>query len=549
MGGPQNFSVRYVFDEQTILHPKLWQFAYVSGTTTIVCESGKGDDAAAPLPDPLLQTQDSSPLSIPSKAGHLQVASQKNTALICELYVPHQTTPGLHHGKLIVSSGDEEIVIKVNLQVWDFILPNKLSFVPEMNAYGTVSPNRGYLYYQMAHEHRTCINRLSYNWGGQPSFAPLWHNNNFSWQRWDKAVAPLLDGSAFANLPRANEPLDIFYLPINENWPIPIAKHYTPSYWVEEALDGDYQKQLQRAMRLFIDHLEKSDWHDTKFQFYLNNKISYRLKDRQSSAPWFFDEPVNTQDFWALRWFGQLWRGAKSATLHPENFPFRADVSYSQFSRDLLMGVVDIEYLGGNNLQKTRMMHDIQAHSPQSQFAEYGTANQISAANTQPVLWCITAWLKGANGVLPWQSIGSKQAWNTAEQTALFYPTPTGPAPSVRLKAFTRGQQDVEYLTIFSQLANMTRFEVANWLNNFIDLKDEFQQKNTTDAGTTEFKSVSPANLWKIRYLIGSWISEHHPAYRRSLLGKTGTKDKPTPRKQMDFFCRSKPYQVTKARW
>jgi len=36
-----------------------------------------------------------------------------------------------------------------------------------MNAYGTAGPSgQGLEYYRVAHEHRTCLNRLYYNWSG-----------------------------------------------------------------------------------------------------------------------------------------------------------------------------------------------------------------------------------------------------------------------------------------------------------------------------------------------------------------------------------------------
>ena len=86
---------------------------------------------------------------------------------------------------------------------------------------------------------------------------------------------------------------------------------------------------------------------------------------------------------------------------------FRCDISYTQYGRDILWGVSDIDYLGGNNPQKTRMKHEEMVRHPGTRFAEYGTANDLLDANTQPVLWQLSAWAKGAVRVLPWQTIGS----------------------------------------------------------------------------------------------------------------------------------------------
>ena len=52
--------------------------------------------------------------------------------------------------------------------------------------------------------------------------------------------------------------------------------------------------------------LKVKEWTNTAFQFYLNNKITHHKEYQHTSAPWIFDEPVNTQDFWTLRWYGKL---------------------------------------------------------------------------------------------------------------------------------------------------------------------------------------------------------------------------------------------------
>ena len=67
----------------------------------------------------------------------------------------------------------------------------------------------------------------------------------------------------------------------------------------------------------------------------------------------------------------------------------------------MFRGVMDIEYIGGNNAQKTRMKHDEQVLLGKSHFAEYGNANKIEMPNIQPTVWCLSAWSRGAIGILP----------------------------------------------------------------------------------------------------------------------------------------------------
>lgn len=508
-GSAHSIALTYTFNQNPNLKPRIYQFAYVN----VVNEHGK---VISVLPDPLIPLK--GPFAIPSKVGRVRVPNQTNLSLICELYVPHDEPPGEKMGKVIISVGAKSLELGVDLTVWNFTLPNKLSFVPEMNAYGTVSPYGGYEYYRMAHEHRTCINRLPYGWHGIPSFAPEWEGDDFDWSEWDAKVGPLLDGSAFGDLPRKNEPVDVFYLPFNENWPVSVFENYIPSYWADEAFTIRYKEGLEKAFSAFATHCDEKKWHETIFQFYLNNKVYYRGQFLKSSAPWILDEPVNTQDSWALRWYGLLWHSAVDPVRGDARMWYRGDISFSQFGRNMLWGVMDVEYLGGNTAQKTRMKHDEQILWGRSYFAEYGTANRIETPNTQPALWCLSAWSKGAMGVLPWLTIGSKNSWKIAEQTSLFYPHFQGPRPSVRLKGFTRGQQDVEYLTLLCDAFKIPRYAVAGWLGKMVDLDGEVFKSFDTDAGMVKFAKANPMALWQVRYRVGKTVSEKAPPYKRALV-------------------------------
>ena len=294
--------VNYKFKNNSKLRVKLYEFGYVkTGSNNSKVEINV-------LPDPLLPFNGS--FSIPSTAGKVRIENQLNHSIVLEAYIPHNEPPGKKTGTVSIQNGDRVLELDVELTVWDFTLPDKLSFVPEMNVYSKVSPYRGYEYYRLAHEHRTCLNRLPYAWSGKPDFSPEWNGSRFNWAEWDKRIGPLLDGSAFNDMPRRGEPVDMMYLPFSENWPVNIFKHYTPSYWADEAFTPEYESMLKKSFRLFAKHCNEKKWYDTIFQFYLNNKIYYRSKYHKSSAPWLFDEPMNTQDFWALRWYGLLWRSA-----------------------------------------------------------------------------------------------------------------------------------------------------------------------------------------------------------------------------------------------
>ncbi len=144
--------------------------------------------------------------------------------------------------------GGEKLALGVSLRVWDFTLPDHLSFLPEMNCYGLPENERDF--YRLAHRHRTFLNRLPYNQNGamQEGCAPKWDGKTLDWSAWDRRFGPLLDGSAFADLPRKGVPVDGFYLPLHENWPTPIEGNYNGDYWADRAFTTGLSGGLRRGV-------------------------------------------------------------------------------------------------------------------------------------------------------------------------------------------------------------------------------------------------------------------------------------------------------------
>ena len=501
-GQSQGVGLELAFPDQPQLQTQVLRFDY-TGTS------------AGPLPDALLPLGGS--LAIPNPDDP-EAAGQKNASVLCEIYVPHQVDAGTKSGTLTIASGGQSLSLAVELTVWDFTLPNKLSFVPEMNAYSTVTPaGRGLDYYRLAHEHRCCLNRLYYNWPGDVTMPPERKETGLDWAGWAKSFGPLLDGSAFKGLPRDGEPVDVFYLPFNENWPINIHKHYRKSYWPEDAFDPAYKVGLKKEFAEFAEFCDKQGWHDTILEFYLNNKVYYKQGEgwMGSAAPWIFDEPVNTQDFWALRWYGLLFHQAIQPVMGQAKLWYRGDISYSPYERDMFWGVMDLECLGGGSDHKARLEHDEHTLWRKAYFTEYGSANNPASPNTQPTSWCLVVWSRGGVGVLPWQTIATSGAWQKGEQTGLFYANSKGVFPSVRLKAFRRGQQDVEYLTLLGMTYNASRPAVAAGMQQIVDLRGRVHKTSETDAGTLRFGRADPVGLWNLRCRVGKMVSAKKPAYQR----------------------------------
>ncbi|RYD38222.1 MAG: DUF4091 domain-containing protein [Verrucomicrobiaceae bacterium] len=448
------------------------------------------------------------------------LAAPDTGSLLIEIQVPHQAPAGRVTGHMAAGG----VSVPLVLTVWNFELPDRLSFVPEMNAYSLPGRQKDELaWYRLAHAHRTCLNVLRYNWRGQvhDGCAPLRNPKDsetgaWSWTAWDQRFGPLLDGSAFAGLPRAGTPVDSIYLPLNENWPMEIEKHFHGGYWADTALDDAYWEQLHGVSREFAAHIRDRGWKDTLFEFYLNNKVYFKAERgawSACSAPWIFDEPVNTQDFFALREFGR--RFNESARPLAANAVFRCDISRPEWQRDLLDGVTGVEVLGGGMRSYADRIRQRQTRWGQMSIL-YGSAADPGDV-LQPSAWSLEAWCLGADGVLPWQTIGTEESWRKKDPLSLFYPTAEGPVPSLRLKSFRWAQQLIEYLTIHRALTGVSRESLAEAVREAAGMRaaPEFEQANAADAGTSRYSKATAASLTKLRHRLAVALDKAAPAPRR----------------------------------
>jgi hypothetical protein len=374
------------------------------------------------------------------------------------------------------------------------------------------------------------LNRLPYNQrgevmkGGAPeadlqkripgSPLPAWN-----WDAWDRRFGPLFDGSAFADLPRAGVPLELFYLPLHENWPLVFDDHFTGSYWADESLPPRYWDGFAEASRRFAEHIARRGWNRTLFHVYLNNKVDFKRNGwSRGSSIWLLDEPANFHDYWALRMFGEAFlrgRSAAESASGAAGVPllYRCDISRPQWQRDVLDQVLDYNVIAGGAFQEDRrLVLDRQRRLGQLVIV-YGTTNAPEESNVQPCAWSIDVWRQGGHGVLPWQTIGRADSWQTADRLALFYPGPSigrkEPLPSMRLLSYTRGQQDVEYLVQAARRLGITQEECGRAIEAVLPLRGEKRGTGAggEDAGVIDYGRLAPQQLWEFRVRTGAWLS------------------------------------------
>ena len=362
--------------------------------------------------------------------------SQKNQSFLVELYIPHKTATGLYKGNIFLKAdGIDDVKIPVKLTVWDFTLPDSFSFNVELNAYNWQANDRDY--FRLARVHRATLNVLPYLQEGKvkPGAAPQIKGvgadtKTVNWSAYDRRYSSLFNGSAFRDLPGGARPLSLQYLPFHENWPAlfhknikfestekeynewltDIALHAPP---IEKAFSKSYEDAFVAVTRQFVEHFNKQGWNDTKMQFYLNNKRSFT---KGKLGWWNLDEPQNTDDVLALRYFGLLFKKGVGKS-HSSQFVFRCDISRPQFTRHLLDNICDqmyvsIVFFSKNNLCQQMMRRGMQ-------FFQYGSANRINMSNLTAVLWPMRSYLYGAEGVLPWNSFEPGDFFRQPRSTAL----------------------------------------------------------------------------------------------------------------------------------
>jgi hypothetical protein len=494
------------------------------------------------LPDPIVPWGVAASPFLPRNGGPQSSGQALSQQLHVELYVPHDLPAGTHQGSLTLHSGREQFRLAVSLRVWDFTLPDHLSFLPEMNCYGLPESERAY--YRLAHRHRTVLNRLPYTQNGrvQDGAAPVWDGSRLEWSKWDRRFGPLLDGSAFGDLPRKGVPVECFYLPLHENWPSPMEGNYNGHHWADHAFPGSYRRAFVSASRQIAEHMHMKGWNDTLFHGFLNNKNNFKAAGwSRGSSPWLLDEPANFQDYWALRYFGRAFHeginqarsSARGTTVgETASFPrlvFRIDDSRPQWRRDALDGLVDYHVVGSAMRQYPRLVFDRKRRYSEI-VVEYGSTNPVQGSNLQPVGWSLDAWSLGADGVLPWQTIGTADSWQRGDELALFYPLPstggvaassTVVVPSIRLKAYRRGQQDVEYLTLWARSRALPRWSIGQEVREALHLvgtRQASEAGGAEDAGRIDYSGLRPQDLWAFRVRIGEALSQVHPAPQARLV-------------------------------
>ena len=538
--GPNLSGVHIAMDKPLFASNKLPEI-FRTGAVQLYREWFVPDDKQTTEPrpwyaDPLVPLD--GPFDIPARDNG--VPGQTVQPVFVDIYIPHDAAPGKHTGRLSVKAPGLQRQIAVEVEVLPFSLPDKLNFVVDLNCYSGV--NSGYrlqrgtpeyralevAYHRMAHLNRTNLDVLGYSHVGtvDPDHAPRLTGEGAAtrisdWSAWDAHFAPILDGSAFRDLPRAGVPVPAIYLPFFENWPgdlrasykfndYPIARteeeyldimrrHAIAAAPVEESFSREYQERVPAVAAQFADHILERKWTGTTFYAYFNNKYYYKrpAQGGRGVSWWLLDEPNHRDDVRAISFLAELIRRG-AATRPDANIRLRTDISRVEWIRDLLAGQIDLNCVSQHLFDKSRyLLND--RHRFGSEFWHYASTNHPRESNVSMRAWCWRVWLSGGEGIVPWNAVSGRGVWERAEPLTVFYPgTKFGknePYASLRLKAYRRGQQDIEYMVLLSKKAGWDRDAVTRAASGALDLSAGFRQTDDEDAGSLNFRDLSDAQF------------------------------------------------------
>ena len=421
--------------------------------------------------------------------GHLarmDLPEQRFQAVYAEIYVPRNLPPGVYRSALLIvnpgaahSQGD--IRIPITLTAHPATLSDELGYKLSLNTYGSPGGMHGakvgtrqFLrdeidFHRLAHEHRATLAVVPYSQAGQvaPGMAPQIDLDKHgrveaNWDDWDARWQPYFSGRAFDGLPRSGQPIDHFYLPLHENWPLPLDEHYKwagpwETHWqregpIAEGLSRRYQTAWASAARAFVEHLDQPQWRRTQFHVYLNNKWSFKREGGPGSSYWDLDEPAFLNDHLALAHFARAFH--RAADGHAPHVVFRADISRPQFERGLLQQMDDLRVCNAWRDWPAQSLTRQQLPARPLTVWSYGESDPPGSPLVNQWTWCMEAYAAGCDGMAPWQSLGRQDSWVTPRATSLIYPArpwmAQKPVAGLRLKALRDAQQDIELLRLLT---------------------------------------------------------------------------------------------------
>ncbi len=477
---------------------------------------------------PLHYTQDT--IAIP--AADNAVSGQTVQPVYADILVDKDARPGRAKGLIsITAPGANTLEIPVEIEICTAQLSRKINYTVEFNHYSgwqnhfkgaSVGPNLANSRFinlynahaALAHQHRCTFNGVPYTHNGTsrrpiPQISGQGSGTRITdWTVYDKLYSGVLSGQAFAGNHRPEQPMTHLTLPFYEGWPASIN---TPGMFEHNrknnpSLDPRFTKkfedQVKAVAKQFIAHFKTKGWTKTQLQLFLNNKSQYRKRGGKGGiCYWLLDEPRYHNGYLALNYLGTLFRNAfqdRGAI----DIAFRADISRPQFQDRILDRSMDLMVIGGPAegevvVRRNADRFDGNPFRKGAQLVwDYGGLAPQSGSNVQYATGRVFSYLLGSNGHLPWLCTGKKDDWRQQDKNSftLMYNGESQYAPvkkvdlfpSLRLKAFRRGQQDAEIIHAALSKKKLTRDQFRQAIRSVAWYAGKTYRNWGEDAGVTK---------------------------------------------------------------
>ena len=191
------------------------------------------------------------------------------------------------------------------------------------------------------------------------------------------------------------------------------------------------------------------------------------------TSPWTLDEPTGYFDYRALAYYADLVAQGK------ENAPdvgvrFRIDISRPQFDRGELWGKADLWVVNGKVFEiYPRLLADRREFSGEEMWV-YGQSSGVGESNRTLMAWALKAYRGGARGLVPWQTVNRNgKALEEGDPLGIFildHNAGGEPAilPSLRLKAYRRAEQDIEYLELLRESLSLSDRQLRGFIDHYL---------------------------------------------------------------------------------
>ncbi|MGA2618248.1 MAG: hypothetical protein ABSF26_11600 [Thermoguttaceae bacterium] len=390
---------------------------------------------------------------------------QKSQAVWIDVYVPKSrqaAPPGKYTAPITISSDQGETQLTLELQVWDFALPEESHLKPSIHTnteINTFSEAMELKYYQLLRKHRLAMYPLGYAPGLKVSGTRV----EIDWSQYDARLAKYLDGSAFTRQygydgPGYGLPIEYLVLPFDA-WAVNLYKRSQDASMAKEAKfyapwpvamprqgpTPEYRAIWKNAFQAYQAHFDQHPtWNKTRLLVFLLS----------------LDEAYDDLAIERILYFGQLLKEAGTRRLE-----YRVDGGYPKETLERLKKVLNV-IITGTEEWDVAFMDEIKKHGVDPWF--YNNAASLidgDGLNGRAQSWA--AWILHASSWSRWElDWNSLRAWQEPVTLRSSYGERNGagmlvyrgetmgldePAASTRLKGIRRGSQDYEYFWLLSR--------------------------------------------------------------------------------------------------